>query len=222
MHRYKRKKGRVAMGKFNKEVKEHGATVEEVAKDDGSQVSRITKDSVNKSLGPMTPAMRFAKRAEIKAVKKEQELARRLKLNSIYNSSEALVRKARRDALRTTENKANVHMIEVILAMKRAARTAIRMAETGVAGITQLNVSMSHVIATPALMIKAGMFTENIDVGDVELKEMSPKELHPATFRYFLIRLSKATNAEFDSNLQHQLSLQVTTSASQADTPLMA
>ena len=203
MHRYKRKKGRVAMGKFNKEVKEHGATVEEVAKDDGSQVSRITKDSANKSLGPMTPAMRFAKRAEIKAVKKEQELARRLKLNSIYNSSEALVRKARRDALRTTENKANVHMIEVILAMKRAARTAIRMAETGVAGITQLNVSMSHVIATPALMIKAGMFTENIDVGDVELKEMSPKELHPATFRYFLIRLSKATNAEFDSNLQH-------------------
>ena len=194
MHRRERKRGRVPMGKFNKKTEEHGSL-------HGDELSSLGGSSVVQV--KMTPEMRVAKRSEMKQQRKDQDIKRRLILNNIYNSNEALRSKARKDAFRTTENKANVHMIEVLLALKRAARTAVRMSDTGVAGITQLNVSMSHVVATPALVVTAGMFAGDTNVSDVELKDMTSKELHPAVFRYFLIRLPKAVNAEFNSNLQH-------------------
>ena len=148
MHRFHRKRGRVPMGKFNKKLEDMGKRK--------AMVSSVGDSSV--VLTKITPEMRVAKRSEMKQLRKEQDIKRRLILNNIYNSNEALRSKARKDAFRTTENKANVHMIEVILALKRAAATAVRMSNTGVAGITQLNVSMSHVVASPALIVTAGMF----------------------------------------------------------------
>ena len=77
-------------------------------------------------------------------------------LNNIFNQNAALSRGMRRDALQSKGSTQMIHMLEVIVAIQRAARTAVRTTETGVNGITQVNVSLSHVVASPALIVTAG------------------------------------------------------------------
>ena len=47
------------------------------------------------------------------------------------------------------------------------------------------------------------MFTGNIQAEDVRLNKMPISEIHPAVNRYFLVRVSKRINAEFDSEAMH-------------------
>ena len=51
-------------------------------------------------------------------------------------------------------------------------------------GITQVNVSLSHVVASPALVVTAAMFTGDIQADDVKLNTLPISELHPAVNRY--------------------------------------
>eukprot|EP00605_Chrysophyceae_sp_TOSAG23-4_P000956 GSChrysophyteH1.ASY1.ANO1.1056.1 assembled CDS len=174
---------------------------------DNLKMKRITakknRKKKNDPLANLTPAQRAEKRTEIRARRKEQDTERRLKLNEIFNQNAAINKQMRRDALQMMGANAAVHMIEVYLAIRRAVKTAVRTEETGVDGITQINVSLSHVIASPAFVVTAGMFTGEAEGQEIELKNVPPREMHPATQRYFLIRHSKLKGAAFDSETKH-------------------
>jgi len=200
MVREKPKRGRVRLSK-KKEVVEFGAenlviTHHEELK---TKVDVVEEDP----LANLTPEMRVTMRSEIRRRRKSQDLKRRLRLNEIFNAVASLNKQMRKDALQMMGALAATHMVEVHQAIQRATRTAVRTEETGINGITQLNVGLSHVIATPALIVTAAMFNGQVDNKEIELRQMPVSELHPAVQRYFLIRHSKRANAQFDSEAQH-------------------
>ena len=213
MIRKHRKPGRVPMKKFKDiehpddfAIDEDGGTAEKKSDEEsfGDNTSQITKNSKKSiNLKRMTPAERMLYRSEIRAKKKEQDLKRRMNLNDIYNSTAALKAANRKNVLRVKMASEAVHVQEVVQAIKRAAKSAVRISNTGVSGITQVNVSMTHVIASPAFVVTAAMFTGDVEPDSIELKKIGPKEMHPAVQRYFLIRRSKRVNADFDSELIH-------------------
>ena len=151
----------------------------------------------------LTPAEKLMKRVKMKALRLKHATERRLKLNEIFAQNATINRQNRKDALQTKGTLTAVHMQEVHHALKLARKTAVRTEESGVRGITQMNVSFTHVIATPALIISATMFTDQADNDDIELENLPSSKMHPAVQRYFLIRESKRVNAEFDSYIKH-------------------
>lgn len=177
-------------------------TLGEISQNTGDQESSVGDDSAAIFV-KLTPAEKLLKRAETKALRLKHATERRLKLNEIFAQNATINRQNRKDALQTKGTLTAVHMQEVHHALKLARKTAVRTGDSGVSGITQMNVSFTHVIATPALIISATMFTEQADNDDIELENLPSSKMHPAVQRYFLIRESKRVNAEFDSYIKH-------------------
>lgn len=151
----------------------------------------------------LTTEERLLQRREIKAKRKKHDMARRLKMNEIFAQNAQIARQNRKDALQMAGTLASIHMQDMHAALKLARKTAVRTEDSGVAGITKFNVSFTHVIATPALIITPTMFTDNVNNDDIELENLSSSQMHPAVQRYFLIRQPKGVNSEFDSYNLH-------------------
>ena len=80
---------------------------------------------------------------------------------------------------------------------------ALQVGATDANGKVSLGIDLSSVIASPALQINSGVFGNNSSAADVDLKDMPASHLHPACWRYFLIREPAKKHWEFNPKIQH-------------------
>jgi hypothetical protein len=136
-----------------------------------------------------------------KEIRKKQEVARKLKMHAAYEDDDA--RKAEhKKAIVQARRRYNVlHMGEVVETMREcldAARGGDQVA--AIQDITGFSFNYEKRIHSPALHFGGSGFGVP-DVDDIEMKDVSVTEMHPAGISYFFIK--KVPGRDYDSNRVH-------------------